>query len=102
MIPKFTLDDDRCLVSALLPDNEPCALRAGAIVRLTRDFELGQGVTLKCGEEGTVTFAGWYARGRAWVEVLLHTIHPGLCYDDNKIVLEPFATEDILSSLSVL
>lgn len=102
MIAKYTLDDDRCLVSTMLPYDAPCALAVGTEVRVTRDFDFGEGLTLMLGEEGVIVFAGLYAKGRAWAELLLYKIHPGLRNHDNKIILEPFVTEDILNHLKVL
>jgi len=99
MIAKFKLDDTRRLVSCYTKG--PCALEVGTRVTLTRDFDFGEGTILRAGEEGVVTFAGFYAHARAWVEVLLFTLHRGLLLDDNKIILEPFVTEDILSYLFV-
>lgn len=100
MLAKFILNDQGNPVSVFT--REPCALSVGTTIKISKDFYMGNGITLSRGEEGIVTFAGLYAAGMAAIEVLLLTPHRGLAYDDNKILLEPFITEDILPSIICL
>lgn len=89
---------DGSLASALIPNRQASALVVGSQIVITRPIDLGYAAQIEAGETGTVDFV---CPSTGLCEVLLDVWHRGLDRWDNHMWLEPYGTEDILSSVAL-
>ena len=90
----FVMRQPGYLISAMVPDDAPSLLTVGTKILVTRRISYGE-ATIRPTEVGEVAHV--YDDGG--VEVRLALTHRGLHDWHNHLLLEPFDTDDILSSI---
>lgn len=91
----FILADDKHIQSAIRRRGEPHALSVGWWVILATDYRTPYG-WITAGAKGFVDFVD-ERDGTLWI--LIEGMEPALLHWENKLVLVPFDTEDLLDVL---